>query len=298
MIALGATFDDHHYASWHPTSSAGLAGAAAAAAVAMGLEQQQIASAIGHAASLAGGLWHMRHSDSMTKQVHVLHAARWGAECARLAAHGITGAPGSIEGPQGLHQATCTEPRPMELPPAWRIHEVSFKPWAACRHAHPAIDAALQLGGVEGEVLVETYADALTFCDRPDPRTPAEARFSLQHSVAAALRHGCVEPEHFEPASIADLVEVRRQVRVAESTEFTARYPAHFGARVSRASRSVECTDTLGDPERPLPQGGVESKLRSLCAWGGLGDGEADLGMELAASGSDALLDLLERWTR
>jgi 2-methylcitrate dehydratase PrpD len=51
-----------------------------------------------------------------------------------------------LEGEQGLFPAMAPEADPEAvLTPAdgWRIHEVSFKPHAACRHAHPAIDAAL-----------------------------------------------------------------------------------------------------------------------------------------------------------
>ena len=298
MILFGETLDDRHYAHWHPTATAGIVGAAAAASVARGLSVEATGWAIGHAASLAGGLWHMRHGNSMTKQVHVLHAARSGIECARLAEAGLTGAVGMIEGPQGLYNAMCDKPRAMRFPDGWRIEEVSFKPWAACRHAHPAIDAALELGNVAGEVLVETYADAIAFCDRPDPKTPAEARFSIQHAVAVAMTCGAVFSGDFEPSAIERFVSSRGRVRVVESGEFTARYPAHFGARVSGGGRAVERIDTLGDPERPLPPEALADKLATLCAWGGLGDDEQATAMAAAIGGPHAVIDLLERWMR
>ncbi len=297
MIAVGATLDDHHYARWHPTATAGLAGAAAAAARGMGLDVGRTADALGLAVSLAGGLWHMRHGNSMTKQVHVLHAATWGVECAWLAAAGLTGARGTLEGEQGWWEASCVSPAPLELRPGWRMAEVSFKPWAACRHAHPAIDAALELGSAEGEVRVETYRDALTFCDRPNPRTAAEARFSLQQSVAVALAHGDARPEHFEPEAIAALSLSRARVSVAEDPAFTDRYPAHFGARVISNGHRIERFDTLGDPERPLRHEQVEAKLQMLCAWGGLGEEGAREALAAVHAGPSAVVDLLEGWT-
>ena len=296
MIAVGETLDDRHYAHWHPTSTAGIVGAAAAAGRVLGLDDERMADALGHATSLAGGLWHMRYGDSMTKQVHVLHAYEAGVRCAQAAAAGLTGAHGSLTGPQGLHEAMCDDPGPLILGPKWRIHEVSFKGWAACRHAHPAIDAALGAGRPDGPILVETYRDALVFCDRPDPATPAEARFSIQHSVAIALAHGEPRPEHYEPPAIAALAPLRDKVRVAEDPAFTARYPAHFGARLTAAGVRVERVDTLGDPERPLNEAQHRAKLATLCEWGGL-EADAPQAAEAAViAGPHELRALLSGW--
>jgi 2-methylcitrate dehydratase PrpD len=184
------------------------------------------------------------------------------------------------------------------------MDEVSFKPWAACRHAHPAIDAALQLkreGALTGDILVETYADAVAFCDRPEPRTVSEAKFSIQHAVAVVAARGEPTPADFELAAIEDdaIAEVRARIVIKEAGEISARYPAHFGARLSAGPREVDLVDTLGDPERPLGDQGVIAKARSLIAWGGLPEAEAERAVAAALeSGSDTvdLLRLLEDW--
>ena len=299
MIALGETLDAHHYAHWHPTATAGGVGAAAAGAGVMGLDEERTADAIGHAVSLAGGLWQMRRSANATKAVHVAHAARTGVWAARLAAGGARGVRDALEGEQGLWAATCRAPGELGLEDGWRIAQVSAKPWAACRHAHPAIDAALDLRGGDGPVRVETYADALAFCDRPEPATAADARFSLQHAVAVALAEGEPRPEQFEPPAIARLAPVRARVEVAEAADLTHRYPAHFGARVTAGGRTVERLDTRGDPERPLDGVGRRAKLETLVAWGGRPAGDADR-VEEAVRGGDlaGVLALLAEWTR
>lgn len=296
MITLGAALDDFHYARWHPTATAGLVGAAAAASRALGLDPERTADALGHAASLAGGLWHMRHSPGMTKQVHVLHAAEQGVRCARLAAAGVTGAHATLEGPQGLFEVmTATAPN-LEFGDAWRIAEVSFKPWAACRHAHPAIDAAIDLDDDGGEIRVATYRDALTFCDNADPQTPQQARFSLQHATAVALAHRDARPEHFEMDEVVRLGPVARRVQVSEDPAITAAYPQHFGARVTIGGDVVSRADTLGDPERPLSAEQHRAKLATLCAWGGLPP-SAPAAVEQAAAGGPATVrELLTEW--
>jgi len=304
VIAIGETLDAYHYALWHNSSTAGGFGAAAAAASAYGLDPRRTAWTLGTIGSIAGGLWHMRHAaGSMTKQFHIAHAAQSGLWAARLACSGFVGPSAILEGPQGLYAAMTEEPRPLRLGDGWRIAEVSFKPWAACRHAHPAIDAALALkadSGLAGPIVVETYADAVTFCDRPEPTSVIEAKFSLQHAVAVVATRGDPRPEDFEPEAIGDpaTAAARRRVKVLEAPEISARYPARFGARVSAGGRSVGLVDALGDPERPLSRDGIIAKAKQLIGWGGLPVGDADSAVKLALESDqpERLFALLEDW--
>jgi 2-methylcitrate dehydratase PrpD len=291
MIAVGVTFDDHHYAHYHPTATAGVFGAAACEATASGADVLQLANALALAGSISGGVWQTRHSGNFAKQWHVAHAAETGESAARYALSGITGPLDILEGVQGLYAATCRAPRPMIFGDGWRIGEVSFKPWAACRHAHPAIDAALALrarGMLHFPITVESYADALAFCDRPDPTTPDEAKFSLQHAVAIVAMRGVPTLADFEPDAIAALADARMHITVREDPAITARYPDHFGATVRANGEHEALVDTLGDPERPLSRDGVIDKARALFAWGGLDSAEAERGVTLALDGDDA----------
>ncbi len=300
MIAVGAALDAHHYAHWHPTSTAGVFGAAAAFGSLIGFAPVEYANALGNAGSVAGGLWHMRHDDVLTKQWHVYHAVRTGRDAAMHVHHGVTGPAGILEGPQGLFAAMTRAPGDLAANgDGWLIDQVSLKPFAACRHAHPAIDAAMELrerGELTAPFTVHTYADALAFCDRPDPVTELDAKFSLQHAVAVVADGRSAEPEDFTKEAIAALAGLRAQVSVAEDSAITARYPAHFGARVN----GLELVDTRGDPERPLSEEGVLRKMHALARWGGLAESEADRAAQIALHGDDAAaIDaMLEEWLR
>lgn len=286
MIAIGSTFDAHHYAHYHPTSTAGGFGAAAAWAHGW-LDEGQLADALALAGSISGGVWQTRHSVNHGKQWHVLNARDVGLRSVYAADKGLTGPLDVLEGPQGLYAATCRDPKPMTFPDQWRIFEVSFKPWAACRHAHPAIDCALELraaGKLTAPFHVETYADAITFCDRPNPATETDAKFSLQHAVAVIADGRSATPADFTPEAIAALAPLRAQVTVAEDPAITARYPAHFGARVN----GLELVDTRGDPERPVGEADIIAKMHMLAEWGGLPADEADRAVALALRGDDA----------
>jgi 2-methylcitrate dehydratase PrpD len=302
MIDVGSCFDQHHYEHWHPTSTAGFFGAAAAACGAYGNSEVNLVNAMGIAGSVAGGVWQMRHEDVMAKQFHTAHAVHTGLEAAHLADCCFTGPKWILDGQQGIFAAMCREPKPMTFSKRWRIWDVSFKPWGACRHAHPAIDAALELqellGNLEGEIVVETYADAIAFCYNPDPKTPQQAKFSLQHAVAVVATSGVPTLADFEPAAIKRLATARARVTVRECKDITARYPEHYGARVRCQKQAVELIDTLGDPERPMSDTQIIDKARALMAWGGLSEKQANKAVKLALEGDDpaAIQKMLGKW--
>jgi 2-methylcitrate dehydratase PrpD len=301
MIAIGTMFDAHHYAHYHPTATAGVFGAAAAAASLLDCDADHMANALALAGSVSGGLWQTRHSTNLAKQWHIEHAVISGGSAAYFARSGVTGPRDVLEGAQGLFAATCHDPRPLVLSNHWRMSEVSIKPWGACRHAHPAIDAALALraqGLLSAPVRIETYGDALRFCDRPDPASPAEAKFSIQHAVAIVIDRGAPQLQDFEHEAIAALAPLRAQISLAEDPSFTAAYPEHFGATVSTSLGVVTLADTLGDPERPLSREGLIAKARGLMLWGELSETNADHAIQTALDDptGETIVDLLEAW--
>lgn len=299
MIRLGAAVGPGHYAFFHNTGTCGGLGSALAASRLLGLSREETVFAMGHAASLSAGLWQCRNEPGETKHVHVAEAARRGAHAAVLARAGL-GAPRFVlEGPLGFFPALAPGGDPAAIlrdPDApFALHATSFKPWPACRHAHPAIDAALalraDLAGEPQSIRVETYRDSILFCDRPNPASPHDARFSLQHAVAVALRDGPPGLAAFEKSGLDDpaYAALRARVAVAEDAAFTARYPARFGARVtivdaSGATRVFEAPDAWGDAENPMAAGDVVAKFRALARAGGASD-DAARAIEAAALG-------------
>jgi 2-methylcitrate dehydratase PrpD len=280
-IRVGRALGPSHYRFWHSTATAGAFGAASASAVALGLPAAGIAQALALAGTRAGGLWQVRHESSLGKSWHMAGAAREGVTAAQLAAAGLTGPLGVLEGPSGWFAATApqadaallTEP----LAQPWLL-DVSFKPWPACRHAHPAMDAlreaaagrALTPQAVQ-RIEVHTYEDALRFCDRPEPRTEAEARFSIQHALAAWVAWGEPQLAHYQAHSLTEpaVAALRGRVQVAVDAGAQSRYPRSYGARVRIAWRDgghsvAELHDTHGDPARPMSPADVVRKAQTL----------------------------------
>ncbi|WP_052097013.1 MmgE/PrpD family protein [Achromobacter sp. RTa] len=277
MIRIGESVGAGHYEHWHNTSSCGAAGAAAAAASLLNLDPAQTSHALALAITQSSGLWQIRLDPCDAKPWSMARASQTGVQAALLAQAGVRGPARALEGEKGFYAATCPDPRPERIGAdpggAWKIHQTTFKPWAACRHAHPAIDAALGLrdawraqdgwrelpAGDIRSIRVESYDDALAFCDRAQPASPQEARFSLQHAVAVALSKGWPEAEDFSDSAIADPghARLRALVHAVPDAGCSARYPRHFGAAVTVSLKNgremrQELRDALGDPERAL----------------------------------------------
>jgi 2-methylcitrate dehydratase PrpD len=280
MIRVGTSVGPTHYRHFHTTATCGVFGAAAAAGSLLGLSEPQMADALGNAGTQAAGLWQCRLEDTMSKQLHNGRAAQSGLLAAQLARHGLTGAHRILEGPLGFWAGLCPDARPQALIAGprgpWQIHDCSFKPWPACRHTHPLIDAALAL---RPKITIERirsirvfgYRDAITMCDHAQPTTPVETKFSLQHAAAVVLLRGEPGLDDFDMGAVRspDVAALRRRVELTEDDALTARYPAHFGARLDitfdDGSRLTEHrSDALGDTENPLSHGQLVGKARML----------------------------------
>lgn len=275
-IRLGRAVGAQHYALWHNTGTCGTIGASAACAFILGLSPEKLAHAMALGVSQSAGFWQTRHEPaSHGKQLHTAHAARAGVTAARLAAAGFCGPLTILEGGQGFFAATCPGADPeIVLAPyecEWLIHDVSTKPWPACRHTHAAIDAALALraksqSGWTGEIVVATYRDALKFCDNVEPRSVIEAKFSLQHAVAVVFARGAPKLEDFALTAIdaPELAELRNRIVVEEDGALTQSYPAHFGACVTAGGKALTVADAWGDPENPVSDADVFAKSHAL----------------------------------
>lgn len=285
-IRIGRAVGPGHYAKFHNTATCGPFGAAAAVAHVLGLADSAVLDALGNAGTQAGGVWQCRHEPVMTKQLHTARAAVMGYEAAVLAARGLTGPRFILDGPHGFFAGLCPDAAPDRVTAdrgaSWLIHETSFKPWPACRHCHPVIDAALFLRDRVDvarirTIRIETYRDAVAFCDRATPTSVIQAKFSLQHAVAVALVDGPPALAAFEPAIFArsDIARLRTRVQVVATDRFTQRYPAHFGAAVTvmlddASEYQLDVPDALGDPENPLAPDAVIAKARMLMAHAGV----------------------------
>ena len=317
MIRLGRSLGLGHYRYWHPSSTCGAFGAAMAAASIRGLDETRTTWALANAGTRTGGLWQMRHEPVPSKALHTALAAQTGYLAAALADQGFSGPVSLLEGEQGLFAAMAPEADPTELigeSRHWLIHEVSFKPWPACRHAHPAMDALMAIEPRPAardidHIEVASYPAALDFCDCLHPTTPGQARFSIQHALASILVHGRPRIRHYEPEALdhPEVAHLRARIQLRSDEGFARRFPAHFGAAVRLRTRTGDAfearvADAWGDPEWPLQDHDLAAKAADLLDYAGLEQDAAQRLIEgtlkLAAAPEQAAIAALRKiWT-
>jgi 2-methylcitrate dehydratase PrpD len=216
---LGRAMNPTHYEQgWHATATIGTIGAAAAAARLLGCDAATAARCLAIAASEASGL--KEGFGTMVKPLQVGLAGRNGVLAALLAKAGVTAADRAIDGGQGLLVAMQARRHDLgnadeALGRRWEIVDggITVKLYPSCAGTHPTIDTLLDLrsehqfiaDAVESiEIGVDAVTPTVLIHDRPT--SGLEGKFSLHFCAAAAVVHGRVDIETFEPAGLADPV--------------------------------------------------------------------------------------------
>lgn len=200
----------------------GVIAAAATAAAMYGLDAGRATSAVGIAASLAGGVLEPVGSGSDEWRVQNAHAARGGLLAAQLAARDVQGAAQALEGPKGLMRSLAG----LESVPEWErapavdtLLQVWAKPWATLGDNVPAVAAAhaLRSAGVSLDsveriraCIWRPYAEYPGTSWRGPFDTVAQALASTAFGIAAMLRFGQLDYDvsvrHREDPAILQLV--------------------------------------------------------------------------------------------
>ncbi len=190
MARLGAALGWPHYgAGWHATCTAGAPGAAVAAAVAMDLGADEIATAMALAVPAAGGV--QRAFGTAAKALQVGFAVDAGVRAAALAAAGASADPRALD--QWLALVGGDAAR-LALDGPAVPGGLAIKLFPCCYALQRPIAALQSLGAIDPHqvqrVAVRTPASALAPLIHSTPETGLEGKFSLEYAVAATLLDG------------------------------------------------------------------------------------------------------------
>lgn len=286
-IALAVHF--HHYTKgWHPTATLGTFGAAAACAKLMGLDEARTATALAIAASLASGI--KANFGTMVKPLHVGHCTRNGLYAARLARAGFSANPDSafehkqgffnVFNGEGTYDASRIAARwanPLDIVEPG----IAIKQYPCCGSTHSALDAMLDLvrehrfrpEDVE-RIDVWTHPRRLEHTNRPAPRSPLDAKFSVQYCLARAVLDRRITIEQFEGDAYRDPAVQRLLPRICAAPYGEDRFPAdnHFGAEVNVHTKDGAALKRKVDQpfgrtsSNPLPPERLREKFENCAA--------------------------------
>lgn len=210
---------EHYFNGFHSTASLGVFGVTAACGKVMGLNQEQMQTAFGIAATQASGIKCV--FGTMTKPFNAGKCSANGLLAARLAARGFTSAQNAIEADKGyleLFIGKAEEERAIADPSKFKIMGNGFKLHAACHATHPMIEAINALKNesqfatehVE-KVAVRVSELAIKTASVTEPTTGLEGKFSFPHTAALALTgldtaaDSSYEDEILQNAELAEL---------------------------------------------------------------------------------------------
>ena len=285
-VSLGMDYMDHRERGWHGTATCGAFGAAAAAGYLLGLNEGQLADALGTAGSRTGGTWAFSADGAMSKRLHPGLAARDGLLAAYLARAGAPGPRYVLEAEDGGFYRLFSREWDVDRVDApgerLEVENVEFKWFASCKSVHSPIMAAQQIRrenpGRRPEevagVTVEVNRSALSMAGHPyEKDSVVSAQISIPYGVAIGLlgKEGQAEDYSLETLKDPVVAMLAGRVAVAESEEFNnLRQARHLsGARVTvewtdGARSETVVTQPKGSLGNPLTREDVIAKFLSL----------------------------------
>jgi 2-methylcitrate dehydratase PrpD len=264
---------------WHSTSTCGGFGAAAATARLLGLDAKRLQWALGYAGSNAGGTWAFIPEGAMSKRVHPGFAAQTGVVSAYLAASGVTSPESIFEAEWGGYYATYVsgkstpESATEGLGTDFRIRQVGFKPYAACRGIHSSVDVVLAMrenhhvnAGDVAKVVVRGSRIHVKQLSKQAVQTALDAQMSLPYSIAVALETGGAMMDQYTAealqrpgiATLAQRITVIHEPSVADGEEPYVDVELKNGQRLTD-----RVTVARGDHTNPLSEAELVSKFRT-----------------------------------
>lgn len=277
----------------HATGTCGTVGAAMAIAAALHFDFEQMKSAFSAAITSAAGVLEMIEGDTEMKPYNAGRAAMDGLTAAYIGKARFKAPEDALGGKRGFLKIMTDEPKLEYLTnfdtSKMMIETIYIKPYAACRHCHPEIEAALFIRKMDGlntdeieDIQVSTYKLAVAGHDHTDINGVNSAKMSIPYSLAVALVCGNAGLNEFTEEFISDekILDIAKKVSVTDLDEFSALCPQKRVAVVDVKTSSNNYTYRVdypkGEPENPVSNEELEIKFRDLAMFGGLTSVECD----------------------
>ncbi len=270
---------------FHGTGICGTIGAGIAIATALGFSQEQFKDTLSAAATTSSGLLKLIRDSSELKPFNVGNAAQSGLNAAMLVKAGFKGPDDVLDGTKGFLNAftgKCDVNQLLEYnsekPAIMRIY---MKPYAACRHCHPAIEAAIIMKDKYdlksddiNSVIVKTYRWAVEEHDHIIIKGVTAAKMSTPFSIAVAFEKGNVDINAFSSAWLNNekVKSLTNRVKVISDDILTALVPKQRAAVVELHTKDNKCYIEMvnfpkGEPETALTTDEVKEKFLSLVSF-------------------------------
>ena len=264
---------EHKKRGYHATGTCGAFGAAMGVAVMRGLDMACMKDAASAALAGAGGLLEMIEGSSELKPYNCARAAADAIQAVNTAQSKFHGPLDALGGRRGflavLGHGVDETAFGRALNDEWRILSIYRKPYAACRHTHAAIEAALRIcaqNPIKPEeicaIRVQTYDLAVFGHDHVKIDGVNSAKMSIPYSVAVAVCEGKAGLSEFTEQKIADarVLSLTQKVEVQENA--IVEIVDVFGKTYTATSEYPK-----GEPENPMTPEELEEKFFQMAGY-------------------------------
>ncbi len=272
---------------FHTSPVTGVLGSAAGVAKLLRLNPDQIRMALSIAASNACGL--MRQTGSMCHLVECGLAAKNGVIAALWAKEGFTGDPDLIEGSRGFIDTYAGEQHDFKglvesLGNPFRIMEVGIKQYPCCYFTQRIIDGVKDLLknyslSVDDVDMIEVYTAPYfrRLIHYPDPANGEEARFSIEHILAAVLVGETIFLDLFTTEKVKDsrIMEARKKIKAIPDPDrekdvtFMAGDDKVIVKPKTGKHHEIVCKAAKGDPPNYMTEDQVKEIVKDCAVYAG-----------------------------
>lgn len=272
----------HKVRGYHVSGTCGTIGSAMGVAFACGFNKEQIKSTLSCAITSAAGVLEIQEEASELKPYNLGRAAMDGLVAAQMGRMAMPGPNDILSGKRGFLSVLTDTPNSEHLTDFsndnYCIEGIYQKLYAACRHCHPAIEAAIAIRNEINlhpeqvdKVEVYTYKLAVGGHDHTNIQGISSAKLSTPYSVALGIAKGNAGYEDFNEDNLhnSDIIGLTSKVSVIEDEQLTAQSPTVRGARVViRLIDGKEYKNCVlypkGEPENPISYEGILAKTHLL----------------------------------
>ena len=272
----------HKVRGYHVSGTCGTIGSALGVAFACGFNKEQMKSTLACAVTSAAGVLEIQEEASELKPYNLGRAAMDGLVAAQMGRMAMPGPDDILGGKRGLLSVLTDTPNSEHLADFsnenYCIEGIYQKLYAACRHCHPAIEAAIATRNVINlqpeqvdKVEVYTYKLAVGGHDHTNIQGISSAKLSTPYSVALGIVKGNAGYEDFNEDNLhnTNIIGLTNKVSVIEDKQFTAQSPAVRGARVViRLKDGKEYENCVlypkGEPENAISYDEILTKTHLL----------------------------------
>ena len=285
MGRLGSALGiDHSNRGYHATGVAGPIAAAVGAGIVMGLNSQQLLSAIGNACSGSSGIKAFTQgTGGMAKRMHAGRASESGLVACELAQRGFTGPMEGIDGRFGLLEVIGGSGARAEfldesLGSELAVTQTWVKVYPCCGAIHSTVHALETLKQEHqfspaqvSEIRVHTSRRGVEQNGGRDPQDTMAAQYSIPFCAGVAVAGNPRNPVAYAETSLQDPVvrDLALRTKLILDPEIDRLYPTHLASRVEVTltdGRQVEAEvlDPPGSHAHPCTPADIEDKFRRL----------------------------------